>query len=64
MIEGTKVWIYTMQGVVPPAIQAQHMEAFVRAAVNWNDAILACVRGSQVTIRDLTPGESARLPGQ
>lgn len=62
-IEGTITWRYTMEGVCPPGVLAEQIEAVVRSNVSWGDPILGVLRGSTITLEELTPEELARRQG-
>lgn len=63
VIGGTRIWLYTATGVVPSQVPEAQIEGWVRAAVSWNDTILAHLRGTVVETKVLDPAELARLLG-
>jgi hypothetical protein len=63
IIGSTRIWTYTAQGIIPPQVPPEAMEAWVRAAISWNDTILAWMRGTNVVESSVDPAELQRLLG-
>ena len=61
-IEGTRIWRYIAEGVIPAGVnvEAGQLEAVVRSNVSWGDPVLGLIRGTTVTVVDITPDELAR----
>jgi len=71
-VEGTRVWTYTMQGVVPVQVASQipvgmtldqYFEFLVRDSVSWKDSMLRHLNGSSVRVEIIAPEEFAKLQG-
>lgn len=63
-IDGTIVWTYTAEGIVPPGTNPAMVEGIVRASVSWGDTMLLHLRGTQVRVETLTPEMVAKRLGK
>lgn len=59
----TRIWTYRAQGIAPNGLPPDpaFLERVIRSAVSWNDTLLSWIRGTEVTVEEVTDEQAEAL---